>query len=254
MTMRDERNRAGPVIDGLNKAIRENPLAAGLIGAGIAWMLLGGSKGFGVVAGAVKGAADTVGSAAVEAGNAVASGLSKAGSDTDDGIKDAVSEVAATVASIVPDLSAPDADSASQAVVDAKKEIGERLNSAAEAGRKYSAVIQSKFSESLDRQPLLLGALGLAIGAGIASTFASTASEREWMGKTSTTAREQLDGLAEELKDRAGQVISDVKKEADRQGLTTDAAKAAAREMASKVKNVAGAVQASAAEKIKAFE
>ena len=47
MTFQHELDRAGPVVDRLNAAIRDNPLAAGLIGAGIAWMLMGGAKGFG---------------------------------------------------------------------------------------------------------------------------------------------------------------------------------------------------------------
>ena len=44
MSMQDQIDRAGPVIDRVNAAIRENPLAAGLIGAGVAWMLFGGAK------------------------------------------------------------------------------------------------------------------------------------------------------------------------------------------------------------------
>jgi hypothetical protein len=36
MNFKDELDRAGPVVDRLNAAIRDNPLAAGLIGAGVA--------------------------------------------------------------------------------------------------------------------------------------------------------------------------------------------------------------------------
>jgi hypothetical protein len=72
------------------------------------------------------------------------------------------------------------------------------------------------------------------------------------MGEKSTAAREQLESLADDAKDRARQVVADVKEEADRQGLTTDAAKTAARGIADKVKNVAGAAHGPVAEKIKA--
>jgi hypothetical protein len=248
--MRDELNGTGSVIE----AIRENPLAAGLIGAGVAWMLLGGSKGFGVMAGAVKGTAEKTGSAAVKAGNAVASGMAKTGSNAAAGIKDAASEVRDTFASIVPDQSVPDTENAYQAVSDAASAVGDRINSVAETGREWGAAIKSQLSESLERQPLLLGAIGLAIGASIASTFASTAVEGEWMGEKSTAAREQLESLADDTKDRARQVVADVKEEAERQGLTTGAAKSAARGITDKVKNVAGAAHESVAEKIKAFE
>ena len=82
MNFKDELDRAGPIVDRVNAAIRDNPLAAGLIGAGVAWMLMGGAKGFGVMAGAAKDAAGMAGSAAITAGNAVASGVAQAGSAT----------------------------------------------------------------------------------------------------------------------------------------------------------------------------
>jgi hypothetical protein len=245
MTIRDESNRAG-IVEGLNEAIRENPLAAGLIGAGLAWMLLGGPKGFGVVAGAAKGAAGKAGSAAATAGNAMASGLSKAGSRAAAGIKEAASSVTDSVASIVPDVPVPDTDQAFDAAAEAGSALGHRINSAAAAGRDYSAAIQSRLSESLERQPLLLGAIGLAIGAGIASTFATTAIEGEWVGEKGAAAREKLQGLANDGKDRLQQVMADVRDEADRQGLTPDAAKSAAAEIGEKVKTVAGAARQSA--------
>src|SRR6476659_7292886 len=108
MILKDEIDKAGPVVDRLNAAIRDNPLAAGLIGAGVAWMLFGGAKGFNAVAGAAKGAAGQAGSAVAAAGNAMAGGLTKAASAAASGIKDSASGIAGSVASIVPDLSVPD--------------------------------------------------------------------------------------------------------------------------------------------------
>src|ERR1700748_354497 len=110
MSMQDEINRAGPIVDGVHSAIRETRLAAALIGAGIAWMLFGGAKGFGALAGAAKGAAGKAGSAAAAAGGAMASGLTRTASTAASGIKDSASEIASSVASIVPDLSVPDTD------------------------------------------------------------------------------------------------------------------------------------------------
>jgi hypothetical protein len=249
MSMQDEIDRAGPIVDRLNSAIRENPLAAGLIGAGVAWMLFGGAKGFGAVAGAAKGAAGKAGSAAAAAGNAMVSGLSKAASTAASGVKDSASEIPGSVASIVPDLSIPDTDGALGAAADAKSAIGNRLDSAAATGREYGAAIQSRLSESLERQPLLLGAIGLAIGAGIASTFATTAVESELMGEQATAAREKLQGLTDDVTERATQVVADVKDEAARQGLTTAAAKSAAAGIGEKIKTVAGAGRDSVAQR-----
>lgn len=243
MIFKDELDRAGPVVDRLNAAIRDNPLAAGLIGAGLAWMLMGGAKGFGAMAGAAKDAAGMAGSAAATAGGAVAGGVTKAASATATGLKNAASDMAnsmaGSVASLVPDI--PDTDKAIEAGAEAGATVGNRINSAAAAGREYGAAIQSRLSESLEKQPLLLGAIGLAIGAGIASTFATTAIESELMGEQGSAARQKLQGLAGDVTDRAKQIASDLKDEADRQGLTPDAAKSAAAGIGEKVKAVAGA-------------
>jgi hypothetical protein len=243
MIFKDELDRAGPVVDRLNAAIRDNPLAAGLIGAGLAWMLIGGAKGLGAMAGAAKDAAGMAGSAAATAGGAVAGGVTKAASATATGLKNAASDMAnsmaGSVASLVPDI--PDTDKAIEAGAEAGATVGNRINSAAAAGREYGAAIQSRLSESLEKQPLLLGAIGLAIGAGIASTFATTAIESELMGEQGSAARQKLQGLAGDVTDRAKQIASDLKDEADRQGLTPDAAKSAAAGIGEKVKAVAGA-------------
>ena len=67
MTVKEELERAAPALDRVNEAIRDNPLAAGLIGAGLAWMLFG-AKGFGVMGGLALGAGGKVVSAAKSAG------------------------------------------------------------------------------------------------------------------------------------------------------------------------------------------
>jgi len=241
MNFKDELDRAGPIVDRVNAAIRDNPLAAGLIGAGVAWMLMGGAKGFGVMAGAAKDAAGMAGSAAITAGNAVASGVAQASSATAARLKSAASDVTGSVASLVPDISTPDTEKTFEAVADAGAAVSGRINSAADSGKEYGAAIQSRLSESLQQQPLLLGAIGLAIGAGIASTFATTAVESELMGEQGAAAREKLTGFTGEVKDRAKQMVSDLKDEADRQGLTADAAKSAAAGIGDKVKTVAAA-------------
>jgi hypothetical protein len=241
MTIRDEINRTGPVVDRLNTAVRDNPLAAGLIGAGIAWMLFGGSKGLGGAASVATNVVARAGSAASTAGNAVTDGLTKVGSKAASTVKDAASEIVGSVASIVPDMSLPDTERASEVGADARSMISEQLTSAAAKGSQYGKVLQSKLSESLERQPLLLGAIGLAIGAGIASTFGSTAVEGSLMGEQGAAAREKLEGLAGDIKDRASKVVADVKEEAGRQGLTAERAKNVAADIGEKVKTVAGA-------------
>jgi hypothetical protein len=61
------------------------------------------------------------------------------------------------------------------------------------------------------------------------------------MGEQGAAAREKLEGLAGDIKDRASKVVADVKEEAGRQGLTAERAKNVAADIGEKVKTVAGA-------------
>jgi hypothetical protein len=239
MNIRNEINRAAPMVDRLNDAIRDNPLAAGLIGAGLAWMLFG-AKGLGAAAGLAKDAAAGTVSAVGTVGGATAEGLRSAGKATASAARGAASTLADGAASIVPDIEVPDTARLSDAAAEAASVLSDGLKSVTSAGSEYSRVLKSRLSDSLERQPLLLGAIGLALGAGIASSFATTKAEQEWIGERGAQAREAMQGALNEAKDRAQEVLSEVQEEASRQGLTVEAAKEAASSVASKVRTVAG--------------
>ena len=239
MNIKDELNRASPIVDRLNDAIRDNPLAAGLIGAGLAWMVFG-AKGLGAAAGLAKGTVAGTASAVGAVGGATADGLRSAGNAAASAARGVSSTVADRATSIVPNIEAPDAGQMSAAAAGAASALSDGLKSVASAGGEYSQVLKSRLSDGLERQPLLLGAIGLAIGAGIASTFATTEVEKEWIGERGAQAREVVQGALNEAKDRAQEVLSEVQEEASRQGLTVEAAKGATSSVASKLRNVVG--------------
>ena len=137
MNIREDLNRAAPMIDRLNDAIRENPLAAGLIGAGLAWMLLG-TKGLGTVAGLAKDTAAGTLSAAGTAGSAASAGLRSAGQAAADAARGAASIVADKAASIVPDIDVPSTDRISDAAANATSALSEGVRSVVSAGGEYS--------------------------------------------------------------------------------------------------------------------
>ena len=75
-------------------------------------------------------------------------------------------------------------------------------------GRKRMRQAQSSLSDLLERQPLVLGAVGLAIGATVAGALAKSSLEDEWVGNMS-------DGLKADLKERAGAVSQSVREASD---------------------------------------
>ncbi|MBR0698186.1 hypothetical protein JQ553_33740 [Bradyrhizobium lablabi] len=70
------------------------------------------------------------------------------------------------------------------------------------------AKVQSSFSDLLERQPLLLGAIGLVVGATVAGAFSASDLENKWAGEVSDTVKEDLTL-------RAGAVAQSVRESAD---------------------------------------
>jgi hypothetical protein len=237
------------LVDTVNEAIRENPLAAGLIGAGVCWMLFGKVKppALGGIADAMKSAASSVGAAASAGGQSVAAAASRAGAQ--------VAATAGRAGSAVRDeLKALQPADVPSIIAEAGETVKAGLRSSANAGQRYGAGIQRTLGENLERQPLLLGAIGLAIGAGIASAFASTRIEGELMGEQGSAAREKLQALAGETKEfaatRTQEVLDAVKDEAQAQGLTPDAARDAVRDVTQKAKGVADTARTAVKDRI----
>jgi hypothetical protein len=67
---------------------------------------------------------------------------------------------------------------------------------------------QSSLSDLLERQPLVLGAIGLAVGAAVAGAFRTSDLENEWVGEYS-------DSVKEDLSERTGDLSKSVREAAD---------------------------------------
>lgn len=89
---------------------------------------------------------------------------------------------------------------------------------------------------------MALGAIGIAIGAGIAAALPGTEIEADYLGETSDTVKAKAAQFAAEQTDRvttvAGNVVDAVKEEAATQGLTLEGAKNAAGDISAKVGRV----------------
>ena len=86
--------------------------------------------------------------------------------------------------------------------------------------------VKSKLSNLLDEQPLILGAIGLSVGAAIGAALPITETEDHLMGGTSHQIRQAATDVArheaEGLRAVAGEAVSNIKKAAVDHGLSTD--------------------------------
>ena len=70
------------------------------------------------------------------------------------------------------------------------------------------AKVQSSISNLIERQPLVLGAIGLAVGVAVASAFTASDLENEWIGEVS-------DRVKEDLEERAGSISHSFREASD---------------------------------------
>ena len=242
-------------LDSLNDAVRTNPVAAGLIGMGALWMLMGPATpaiGRGLSNG-VRRAADAAGSATQSSAEALR-GASAAGAKVTDSAREVgstIAETATEVASGVGEMVADGYETATKtASTGLERVVGSAESGAQSAKRKSQEIggfLTEQLKEAFERQPLLIGAAGLLVGAGIASAFSTTSIENRAMGETATSlkveSRKLINEATDAAKSKAKTVIDEVKQEAENQGLTQVAARAAVSEVVNKAKKVASSAK-----------
>jgi hypothetical protein len=105
------------------------------------------------------------------------------------------------------------------------------------------AAAQSNIADLMDRQPLVLGAIGLGVGAAMAAALPSTAVETDLLGQASADlqarARVVAGDVTERAADLADGVTAAITKEAQAQGLMAESLKQSASDASRKVQNIA---------------
>jgi hypothetical protein len=215
-------------LDNLISAFRENPVAAALIGGGALW-LLGGQK--------LKDAANSATAATSTLVDIGARNLRQTAS----GLRRTAAPP--TAPEMDNDASHGDeslsnaAVAAGDAVTNTAQKIKSRFDEGASYAREKVAILgnpipgkdtftkaQSSLADLLDRQPLVLGVVGLAIGAAAAGAFRQSDLENELIGEIS-------DDVKADLSARAGAVSQSIRGASDtlKSELSDTAAEAADR-------------------------
>jgi len=225
-------------VDDLSSAVQANPVPAAPIGMGALWMLMGGGRTTAAAALLANGASRSA-DALSPAGDMLKNGAGRIGetlSEYAPAATDAVSQALGTAGEAVTD--------ATGRLTSTATEAGKQLASPASIRSSASGLagsVQGNLTETFERQPLLVGVLGLAIGTVIASAFPKTRIEEEMVGEQAGTIKQKVGEFvsdqAENLGEVASRTIEAVKDEAKTQGLMPAALKegvAAVREKATK--------------------
>ena len=229
-------DRLGEFVRDLGEAARRNPLSAALIGAGAVWLFASQSpRGTDLIR---RTGIDRLPDKAREAWEGTGSSLRSGAEmvrDTASGAAEAVFDRGNEVAGQAKQAGNWFARTAAHYVDDFPDRAGNLLDD-----------LRGGMSDLFQSQPLAIGAVGLAIGAAIASSFPTTETEAEYLGETSDLVKGTVREVAGEQVERAtevGKKVADaVADEARQQDLTVDGIKAAATDLSSKAGRVAGAV------------
>ena len=198
---------------GLVSAVRDNPLAAALIGGGALWLLIGEKK--------LKGAASSATAAASSAVNEGTRNLREAASSFHTTAPPTAPEMDQEGSFRVGETLRQAGTAASDAISGAADRVRDRFDEGVAyaqenfgrlgnplPGKEAFTRAHSSLSDVLERQPLVVGAIGLAIGAAAASAFAMSDVENEWVGDLS-------DGVKADLNERAGAVTQSLREASD---------------------------------------
>jgi hypothetical protein len=230
----------------LGEAARQNPVSAALIGMGVFWMLSGrGTAGHRASEMARRTRLDQV------PDDAAGEALDAAGPASSSGVRSMRTGIS-SAAEQVQDGATEVFDTASRFGREQAETAYEYVRSVPETGMEMMQNARSNLTEIFRTQPLALGAVGLAIGAGIAAALPPTEVETDYLGETSGAFKERAQALVAEQATRtaaaAESAISAAAEEARNQGLTVEDAKFAASEISAKMGRVISAAEKKASE------
>ncbi len=249
---------ASAMLHNFKGQVRDNPLALAMVGAGMAWLMAG--KGYpdshnrnrerrshddglynqaelfgqdgrshalreGTSPGGARGSGASASSPSAPS-SGKGSGMGGRLSDAADTVRDAGDRAASAVRSAASEAG----DMAHQAGASAEEYAhwagdGARraMHDMRDEAQRFGRRSGDMFADLLEREPLIVGALGVAIGAAIGATLPSTKVEDEYLGKASDRLKDKathaVEAGMEKARDVAGRATKAAKEEADDQGL-----------------------------------
>jgi hypothetical protein len=256
--MTDSANNAGDFVRDLGDAARQNPISAALIGMGVLWLFAGGARRTGFDGRSTANDAVMAGSSTMRSGlQSVRDGASdlagdlghkarRAGASSGDALQSA--------ADTIREGSAAAYQRTSRLGSDFAESPSDLARSIPRSAFGMFDTTRSNLSVLFREQPLLLGAVGLAIGAAIAASLPPTELEAEYFGEASDELKDKAQEFASDQAKRAKAIAEESVKaaaeEARHQGLDPKGLMSAAADVGAKVKTIVETAADSVKERI----
>ncbi len=216
----------------LGESVKQNPLPVALIAAGVGWMMLAGQQyrpngdaepmdwddqhdGFDKHYAGLAEANQTYSS--LQAPGRDTTSASGMASDLGDRLKDTARGAKDSLEGL--------GEEARERMADAGSDAADRARYVRERARQRSRRVKQSVLQTVNEQPLILGAIGLAIGAALGAAVPPSEVEDRLMGETRDEALRRAKDVgreqAEKARDAAGVIVAAAREEAE--ALTPDA-------------------------------
>ncbi len=237
----------------LGQQMRDNPLPLLLIGAGIGWLMMGNNaqaRGTPSHGRQDAGGASLTDRAAHAAGSATDRVGEAAGS-----LRDSIAGAVDSAGQAIGDAYHRVADAAGSAADSASGGMRQARERATHLGGDARDGVRNGMGWLVSEQPLVLGAIGLAVGAAVGALLPGTDAEDRLMGETRDRLVGQAQATAEQgyerVKQTAGEQVDQVKQRLDQSGLSADRLADAVGDAARQVKEAVNDTTRDAADRAK---
>ncbi|PBC03779.1 DUF3618 domain-containing protein [Mesorhizobium sp. WSM3860] len=195
------------MLHNLKAQVRDNPLPLTVIGAGLAWLMLGSGA-----SAATAAPVYTTRRGSDRHDGSSTAGMEAMTSDTYASVGDLASGAAGTVSGMASSAAGTMSDMASSAagtVSGMASGAAETLTNSATATADMAAKANRSAQQLMEDQPLAVAAVGLAIGAAIGAMLPHTQLEDERLGGYREQLRERAEGALEKGVDQVKQVAAE---------------------------------------------